>query len=947
MFYRFYVNPEHRNFLRFFWFKDNNPALPLTEYRMRVHVFGNRPSPAVATYGLRKSVENAAKDVHDFVNHDFYVDDAITSVPTSEQAVSLLKRTQKELQDVGKIRLHKIASNDVGLMDQFPKEDLGKDLKDLDISSDLLPLQRSLGLAWNINIDQFVFDAPSTEKSFTRRGLLSAISSIFDPIGFVSPLTVSGKILMRLACPEGISWDETLPSVYKDSWISWCDSLHKLNGFEIPRMYVPSSLSSAKEQSLLIYSDASESAVAAAAYILVKDSSGQDRIGFVLGKAKLAPPGGTSIPRLELCAALLATELGHIITEQLEIAPTSIKYFTDSKVVLGYIRNKKRRFYTYVCNRVARIHHISLPEQWNYVPSHKNPADAATRESSSEIIPALQKWLQGPLYLLDERDNVCESQDFPLLNPEEDTEIRPVQSMKIALSTTDVPVAEYFNRASSWNGLVQSIAMLQHIAHTYHKDNAHQCKGWHICKESKTVDARKDAENLILRVVQRQNFDKEIECLKQKTDLPRNSPIISLSPYIDDKGLLRVGGRLNNMTETLGLSSVNPVIVPKGHISLLLARYYHERCYHQGRKFTEGQLRSNGYWILGAKRLVSSLIFTCVPCRKLRGKVREQKMADLPKDRLTPGPPFSAVGVDMFGPWQITTRKTRGGAAQSKRWAILFTCLTTRAIHIEVVEDMSSSSFINSLRRFTAIRGPVNVYRSDRGTNFVGATDQLEIHSINVEDDIIQDHLRHSSSVWKFNPPNSSHMGGVWERMIGVTRNILNGMLLNAKGKELTHEILCTLMAEVSAIVNSRPITSISTDPDSPIILSPNILLTQKQGEVPSMAGEFNLKDIYTASWKHVQFLADLFWKKWYETYLCELQTRRKWCQEKPNIKVGDVVLVKDKNVPRSDWPIGIMEQAIESDDDLVRKAVIRLNRENKCVTYTRPISDLILLVDE
>ena len=178
-------------------------------------------------------------------------------------------------------------------------------------------------------------------------------------------------------------------------------------------------------------------------------------------------------------------------------------------------------------------------------------------------------------------------------------------------------------------------------------------------------------------------------------------------------------------------------------------------------------------------------------------------MAELPADRLQPGPPFTSVGVDAFGPRNIVTRRTRGGQANSKRWAIIFTCLTTRAIHIEVVEEMSSSSFINSLRRFVAIRGSVKSFLSDRGTNFVGATDSLKIDAINVEEGKVKAFLYNSGTVWIFNPPHSSHMGGVWERMIGVARRILDSLLFGQHGSHLTHEVLTTLMAEVCAIVNS------------------------------------------------------------------------------------------------------------------------------------------------
>lgn len=202
-----------------------------------------------------------------------------------------------------------------------------------------------------------------------------------------------------------------------------------------------------------------------------------------------------------------------------------------------------------------------------------------------------------------------------------------------------------------------------------------------------------------------------------------------------------------------------------------------------------------------------------------------QKMADLPSSRVTPGPRFSAVGVDIFVPWSIVTRKPRGGVAESKRLAIMFTCLTTRAVHIELVESMSSSSFINASRRFIALRGNVSELRSDHGTNFIGATEDL---NIDVMLGPVKHFLDQSRIKWIFNAPHSSHKGGVWERMIGVTRRILDFLLLGPKGTNPTYDVLSTLMAEVTAIINSRPITTISNDPDMPFVLSSAILLNQK-----------------------------------------------------------------------------------------------------------------------
>ena len=230
---------------------------------------------------------------------------------------------------------------------------------------------------------------------------------------------------------------------------------------------------------------------------------------------------------------------------------------------------------------------------------------------------------------------------------------------------------------------------------------------------------------------------------------------------------------------------------PCGH-----PRHYHNQVAHQGRQFTEGALRTAGLWVVGGKRLISSVVHKCVTCRKLRGRLEEQKMANLPAVRVSVDPPFTNVGLDVFGPLSVTSRRTRANSAESKRWAVMFTCLSTRAVHLEVVESMSTSSFVNALRRFLSIRGPVKHLRSDRGTNFVGAGKELKI---NVNDPEIKTYLLDQGCVWTFNAPHSSHMEGVWERMIGVVRRILDGLLLKTSTTRLTHEVLTTLLAEVMA----------------------------------------------------------------------------------------------------------------------------------------------------
>lgn len=949
MFHCFLVKEEHRNFLRFLWYENNDPSKELKEYRMRVHVFGNSPSPAVATYGLRRTAEIAAEqfgvDVKEFVQRNFYVDDGLQSLPTSVEAIDLLKRTQEALKVEGNLRLHKIASNSQSVMNAFPTDDLAKDLKDLDFGEETLPLQRSLGLSWDLESDAITFRVSSTEKPYTRRGILSTVNSLFDPLGLVAPVTIQGKLLLRKLTAGTTDWDEPLPESHMTEWETWKESLKQLELLQIPRTYSSNSCGHNSNTELHVFCDASEKAIAAVAYLKTLNDDGIQQLGFVLGKAKVAPLHGHTIPRLELCAAVLAVEIAEIVTEQLDVTFSTVRFYTDSKVVLGYIRNRTRRFYMYVSNRVERITSFTDPEQWSYVPTSVNPADHATRS-----IPAGQlkhcNWLSGPSQFLAERDEPQSlSNAFPLINCDEDKEVRPqVNVLKTNVSHSTLLGSRRFERFSSWKCLVETIARLKHIAKSYHAGNT--CKGWHLCANAKTVDTYREAEQLLIRTVQQEVYTAEMNCILKKAIFPTSSNIVSLDPIIDEDEMLRVGGRLNR--GNISLKERNPLIIPgNNHIARLIVLHYHEKVMHQGRHLTEGAVREAGYWITGCKRLISSLLHKCVKCRKLRGTFEQQKMSDLPSDRLEQSPPFTNVGLDTFGPWMVVTRRTRGGQANSKRWAILFTCLAIRAIHIEVVEEMSASSFINALRRFISLRGRPKIFRSDRGTNFVGSTDQLKIDAVHVDEGAVKKFLYDNGTIWRFNPPHSSHMGGVWERMIGIARRILDSMLLDMKSKSLTHEVLTTLMAEVCAIVNARPIVPVSSDPECSTILTPSTLLTQRTGRETESFGTLDLKDMYTSQWKQVQVLADIFWNRWRREYLQTLQKRSKWRRERTSLRKGDVVLLKDASLARNDWPVGIIINDLPGEDNIVRKAEVRIMRDGKPAVFTRPITEMVPLIVE
>ncbi len=943
MFYCFKVKEQHRNYIRFLWHKDNCAEKEITDYRMTVHVFGNSPSPAIAIYALRRAAElgeaECGTDAKNFVLRNFYVDDGITSVPTEKEAIDLLKRTQIMLSK-SNLNLHKVASNRASVMEAFPSSERAKDLKDLDFSKDPIPLQRSLGISWNLKTDCFTFKASQDLKPFTRRGILSTINSLYDPLGFVCPITTQGKALVRELSTIQQDWDTVLPSDKEGPWKAWTSSLAELDRLQIPRAYVPTSMCGAQLRELCIFSDASTLAIAAVAYLRVIDSNGQPHVGFVMGRSKLAPFPAHTVPRLELCAAVVAVELMELIKGEIDLELHNIHFYTDSRIVLGYIHNVTRRFYMYVANRVACIREATQPSQWHYVCSEQNPADHASRFVTAAHLP-LTNWFSGPDFLRECRpvgSSVEES--YGLVQSEEDVEIRPQVNTLATVITEQSLDSRRFQRFSRWRSLVRAVTTLTHIAKSFSQSLPNcLCRTWHWCTKTSDLETSQ-AKSTIIKTVQREVYRQEFESLTKYGKVSQRSTLVRLDPFVDEKGLLRVGGRIH--CADISDPEKHPLILPPNHhVTDLLIQHYHDQVAHQGRHFTEGAIHSAGLWIVSGKRLVSNIIHNCVLCKKLRGKMESQKMSALPPDRVSVDPPFTHTGLDVFGPFTVVTRKTRGHSIENKRWVVIFSCLSTRAVHLEVIESLSASSFICALRRFLAVRGPVKHFRSDRGTNFVGAVKELQIDSSDSE---LKGFLQNQSCTWTFNAPHSSHMGGVWERMIGIARRILEALLMKTPTR-LTHEVLTTLMAEVMAIMNSRPLTPISTDASMPQVLSPAMLLTQKASVAPAPPGNFELGHLHKSQWRQVQMLADSFWKRWKQEYLSTLQSRRKWTEERENIQEGDVVLLKDGEAKRSEWPIGLVTQTVASSDGKTRKIMVKTAKQGVIREYLRHICDIALLL--
>ncbi len=371
------------------------------------------------------------------------------------------------------------------------------------------------------------------------------------------------------------------------------------------------------------------------------------------------------------------------------------------------------------------------------------------------------------------------------------------------------------------------------------------------------------------------------------------------------------------------------------HVAELIVRHVHQwESRHCGREHVLAKVQQR-YWIPRGRQLVRKILKTCVLCKRLRGGLEGQQMADLPIDRVQPNvPPFTYTGVDCFGPFLV-----KRGRAVEKRYGCLFTCLTMRAIHIERLHSLDSDSFVNALIRFVARRGCPKKIRSDNGTNFVGGNKELRqsIDEWNSSNKLRQELLIRQIE-WQFNPPTASHMGGAWERQIRTVRKVMNAILRN---QVLDDERLDTIFAEVENIVNSRPLTVVSSDPNDMDPLTPNMLLRPGGETISSPPGHFTSEDSYGRRWRHVQHVVNTFWKRWISEYLPTIRDRSKWAEKRRNLRIGDVVLIADHTLPRGCWPLGRVTDVFPDRKGLVRSVQLRTGQSGVLV---RPVHKLCLL---
>ena len=937
MFNQIEVTPDDRKYLRFLWWRDGNLSSTPQQYEVNVHLFGATSSPSVAGYCLRKVADDATEfsdDTLRTVHKNFYVDDCLKSSQTREKSLQLVKELPALLSSCG-FKLTKWAGNDEEVLSQIAPENRTKPMVDLVL--DDKPGEHVLGVKWDVDMDAFLFESIHKEHQFTRRGILSTVSTLYDPLGLVAPWILPAKVLLQDLCRKQLGWDTPLSADDVIVWQRWLQDLDHISQIKIPRCFTPLKLQPPYRLQLHNFSDASETGYGCVSYIRAVDANGCPHVTLVMGKSRVTPLKVITIPRLELTAAAVAVKQDKMIRKELDLELEPSVFWTDSTSVLQYLANDDRRFQTFVANRVSLIHENTSRDQWRHVNTSLNPADHASRGLGFTEPQKMDQWLQGPAFLWKPEDQWPEMIKIPGLS-EDDKEVK--KSAKVYMTSqedtakTDHPMEYLIQRKSTWMGLLKSVAWLLRLKTILRHRAGHMVNTPSAGQTLKLKEIRQ-AEATILKFIQIQEFPEEISCLStiQENETLRiktSSSLKKLSPVLVD-GILRVGGRLERAS--LEYEEKHPAILPKrGQVTDLIVRHFHEVEGHSGANHVLTRIRMK-YWIVNGLAAVRRIIGKCIFCRKRAARLGQQIMAPLPENRLRyDEAPFSYTGVDYFGPVFV-----KSGRSLHKRYGCIFTCLSCRAVHIEIAHSLETDSFLCALMRFISRRGKPKEISSDNGTNFKGGDKELRDAIKQWNSKRISDFMLQRNIEWNYNPPTASHMGGAWERLIRSIRHVLKAVL---DEQRITDESLVTAIAEVEKILNDRPLTSVENQPDDLRPLTPNqVLLLRSNSSLPP--GLFSKEDCYgKRRWRQAQYLANLFWRRWMREYLPSLQARQKWTSQRRNFAVNDLVLIGGDNVPRGQWPLARIVETFPDKHGHVRSVRVHTASGD----FVRPVTALCLL---
>jgi len=832
-----------------------------------------------------------------------YVDNILSSVETEEDVMNYFSESRSLMSKVG-FNLRSWTSNSQRL------QDIAKTQGVHDSDNPV----KVLGMRWDPELDtmEFCQRRLQTTANPTKRFILQESSKIFDPLGLLSPVTVRAKLLIQDLWKEQHTWDTPLPDSIKQKWSSIANDLNKTVGKSFPRQYFPqmNQARNIDDITLHVFVDASERSYGAVAYLCHRDQT-----SLVMAKNRISPLKTITLPRLELMAAVIGARLASHIQTSLDI--TTIQFWSDSQIVLHWLKSTKplKRF---VLNRVKEIQELTVGSKWSYCPTGENPADLLTRGLSAEKFGDSKLWRNGPSWLSE-----CFKWPQITLNvhiPDEEAD-----DIVVTVSTAD-DSSTSGSDPSNGNSIHTIVDATTYSSYkkllrvtVYVNRFISNCKTPSRARETGalSVTELRQAELLWILNTQSNSLKDEKDAIRSKSS--KISTVRQLRLFLDDDNAIRCGGRIHNAP--IDEDAKFPYLLPKNHvITRLIVRDAHLEQLHSGVNATVTHLRQK-FWIPCIRQITKSVIHKCVICRKVTSRpFNSPDSPPLPKCRLSDSPPFTVTGVDFSGALYV-----KNDVGQEKKvYVCLFTCASTRAVHLEIVSDLTEDAFMQAFRRFTSRRSLPALMLSDNASTYMAAANYLKrfFYSPTVRTALTQRGVQ-----WMYIPKRAPWYGGFWERLIGLTKTALKKILGRAY---VSMETLQTILTEVEAIMNDRPLTHVSSNVSDPEPLTPSHLLYGRRlialpnpidsaDDVPQLTKSTARRQLNTVH----EFL-NTFWRRWRCEYLTALREHHAASgSTQQTIKIGDVVQIHD-DTPRSRWKLAVIEELITGNDGRTRAAKLR-----------------------
>ncbi|XP_055623293.1 uncharacterized protein LOC129766719 [Toxorhynchites rutilus septentrionalis] len=902
-----------------------SPSDPIKTYELQRVTFGLAPSSFLATRSLQQLAEDegdAFPRAKAALVDDFYIDDYIGGADSVEEAV-LLRQELEQLLPKGGFRLRKWNSSTEGVLEGVSAEDLGTQTT---LVLDKEEQVKALGVIWKPGPDVLGIDVSTSSiiGCWTRRQVYSVIARLFDPLGLIGPVITWAKVRMQQLWVAFQDWDEPLSQELTERWAQFYEQLPLLSNVKVNRFAF---CSQPYLVQFHIFSDASEAAYGACIYARTISQTGLIKVELLSSKSRPAPLKRVSIARLELCGALLAAKLYQKVRHALKMDDTEAWFWSDSTVVLCWLRSPSYVWPTYVANRVSQIQEWTKGHRWNHVKGTENPADLVSLGVTPKDFVDLQNWFHGPawLSLLDQHWNNPKRYDDP---PEDQLERKRI----ILTALTHMEPHPLIDRISSYWKLLRVTALCLRFARKCQRRHNEIPDISHI-----SVAELQVAKQVLVRQVQQEAFATELKELSNHRVVPVRSPLKLLNPFLDQQGVLRVGGRLEAANESFPVRQ--PIIIPSKHsFSRLVAVAYHQLSLHAGPRMTLAQVRQE-YWPLNGMSLASYTYRNCIRCFRSNPVPVTQPPGQFPRSRTLPARPFATTGVDFCGP--IYLKPVHRKAAAQKAYIAVFVCFCTKAVHLELVGDLSTAKFIAALCRFVGKRGVPAEIQSDNGLNFKGASNELRALYDLLNDSssatTISNEAAQNGIVWKFIPPKAPNFGGLWEAAVKSAKSSLVKLLGQ---RRLSFEDMTTVLGQVEAVMNSRPLTPLSEVPDELDVLTPGHFLT---GSSLLAIPDPDYTGVPTNRLEHYQQLQQLIqqhWKRWRREYISQLHNVNQRAFPPIKLKVGQMVVLKEDDKAPYSWPLGRITEVHPGPDGVVRVVTLRTSQG----IYKRPASRVCLL---